>query len=160
MGRVGADRRAVEPRGERRARIGAPLRAVGVQHVRLQGAVDAGEAQERGGVERVRVAAHRNAGDAELETRPKLGERLGGTLAAGRGIAEDADLQPARDLRPRHVDDVAEEPADRRAEDVQDAQPTARVRDVGGRERDRAGMRLGVQNQRSLITIVSPGRTG
>jgi hypothetical protein len=34
---------------------------------------------------------------------------LGGALAAGRAVAEDADVEAARDLRPGDVDDMAEE---------------------------------------------------
>jgi hypothetical protein len=46
----------------------------------------------------VRVSPHRHARDAEREAWPKLGQRLSGAVAAGGRIAEDADIEPARDL--------------------------------------------------------------
>jgi len=55
---------------------------------------------------------------------------LGGALAAGRGIAEDANVEAARDLRPGDVDDMTEQAADRRPEDVQDAKRGAEARCV------------------------------
>ncbi len=161
VGRVGADRAAVEAGRERQPSIGAALRAVAVEDVRRQAAIGAVEGIERRGVERVRVAPHRHAGDAEREPRPELVEGLGGALAAGRGIAEDADVEAARDLRPGDVDDMAEQAADRGPEDVQDAKRRAEARCVRmACEGGEVPARLGVQNHRSLITMVSPGRTG
>ena len=59
------------------------------------------------------------------------------------------------------VDDMAEQAADRRPEDVQDAKRRAEARGVRmAREGGEVPARLGVQNHRSLITMVSPGRTG
>ena len=132
-----------------------------MQHIRLLGAAKAGEGGESRKVEGMRVAPHRNTGDAEREPWPELDESLGGALAAGRRIAEDADVEAARDLRPGDVDDMAEQAADRRPEDVQDAKRRAEARCVRmAREGGEVPARLGVQNHRSLITMVSPGRTG
>jgi hypothetical protein len=69
----------------------------------------------------MRVAPHRDARDAERQPGTQLLQSLRGARAARRGIAEDADVEAARDLGPGDVDDVPEEPADGSAEDVQDA---------------------------------------
>ena len=161
VGRVGADRAAVEAGRECEPSVGAALRAMAVEDVRLQAAIGSVEGIERRRVERVRVAPHRHAGDAKREPWPELVEGLGGALAAGRAVAEDADVEAARDLRPGDVDDMAEQAADRRPEDMQDAKRRAEARGVRmAREGGEVPARLGVQNHRSLITMVSPGRTG
>ena len=71
-------------------------------------------------------AAHRHAGEAEREVRGEGRERRIGALAAGRGIGHDADLVAARGLAAREIDHVAEQPADRGAQDVQDLERAIR----------------------------------
>ena len=92
------------------------------------------------------MPAHRDAGQAERELARQRRECRIRARAAGRGIRHDADLMAARGLPARKVDHVAEQPADRRAQDVEDLEgPSPRHRR---------------QNQRSAIWMVSPGRTG
>ena len=47
--------------------------------------------------------------------------------AAGRRVGNDADAMAARGLGARQIDDVAEQPADRRAQDVQDVEAPSAV---------------------------------
>ncbi|GJE44889.1 hypothetical protein AEGHOMDF_4081 [Methylobacterium soli] len=119
MGRVGADHRAAADGGE--AGIDAALGSVPVQDVGADGLGPAGDGPQDREVGEVRVAPHRQARHAEAEARRELGEGPLGALAPGRRIANDPDLMPGRGLEPREVDDVPEQPPDRRAEDVQDA---------------------------------------
>ena len=88
---------------------------------------------------------HRDAMDAELETGRDLGERRRGALAAGQAVGHDADGVPALGLAVGEVEDVADDAADGRAHRVKDAQRLVVGRCHG-------------QNQRSLMTTVSPGR--
>ena len=66
-------------------------------------------------------------------------------VAAGRAVADDADVMAARGLAARDIEDVPENAADRRAGDVHDL------------ERFEIGHG---QNQRSQTSMVSPGRSG
>ena len=54
-----------------------------MQHIRLLGAAKAGEGGESRKVEGMRVAPHRNTGDAERQPGAQLLERLGGALTTG-----------------------------------------------------------------------------
>jgi hypothetical protein len=110
----------------------------------------------------VRIAAHGDARQAEGEAGTQAFKKLRGTGSTGRGIAQDADLVAAFDLAAGQVEDMTEQAADRRPEDVQDAKARRTVRQRLG---DRAGAlvrraALKVQNQRSLMTMVSPGFIG
>jgi hypothetical protein len=88
--------------------------------------------------------------ETELQPGTELGEGIGRALPAACRIAEDPDLMTARDLSVRHVEDVPEQAAERSPEDVQDTErPCPGIRWVAV-----------TQNQRSLMTIVSPGRIG
>ena len=55
-----------------------------------------------------------------------LVENPGGKIAAGIGVANNADLMPSRYLSVHHVDDVAEQPAHWRAQDVQNSKTSMR----------------------------------
>lgn len=98
----------------------------------------------------MREPPHRDAVEAEPELRPELRQRFVGPLAAGGRVAEDADLVTACDLPASDVENMAEQPSERRPEDVQDPQ---------GRLGSPDWCQIG-QNQRSLMTIVSPGLIG
>ena len=78
--------------------------------------------QGRADVLEVRLAQHRQAQDAELEHRLERGEVLGGALAAGQRIGDEADRMAARHLLAGQVDDVPEQAAERGPQHVQDAQ--------------------------------------
>ena len=161
MRRIGADGFTAPREGE--ARIQAALGAMAMQHVRAQRPCDPARRQEGRKIARVRIAAHRKARHPERQMRAERGEQLLGARAARGFVAQDADRVTAFALAAGHVEHVAEEAADRRAEDVQDAQRTRAgrhrrlTRDDGRRSRDGA---LDVQNQRSLMRIVSPGFIG
>ena len=66
-----------------------------------------------------------NARNAELHLRRDGRQRRLGARAAGRAVADDADLMPARGLAARDIEDVTENAADRRAGDVHDLEGLA-----------------------------------
>ena len=99
---------------------GAALGAVAVQYVgvecremtrHLRGSPDVGRAE---------LARHGKPRDAELHLRRDSRERGLGAGAAGRAVADDADLVAARGLAARDIEDVPEDAADRGARDVHD----------------------------------------
>ena len=85
---------------------------------RLGMARDGTQGEEVGGV---RIASHRQSGDAQRETWREVGQGPGGALATGGGIADESDLMPGRGLNASEIEHMPEEAADRRAEHVQDA---------------------------------------
>ena len=101
--------------------IGAALGAMAVQHGRLDLRGVPGQAPQDGEVGRVGVAVHRQAHDAERQAGTEIGERTFGPVAAGAGIADDPDRVAGGGLKAHEVRDMAEEAADGRAEDVEDA---------------------------------------
>ena len=101
------------------------------------------EADEVG---RPELALHGKPRDAELHLRRDGRERRLGARAAGRAVADDADVMPARGLAARDIEDVAEDAADRSAGDVHDPESDLRIGHG--------------QNQRSETSMVSPGRSG
>lgn len=119
MGRVGPDRGQAPHQGE--AGIDAALGAVAVEHVgahRRGAAGDRPQGQEVGGVG---IPPHRNSGDAQRQARSEFGQGLVGAVAPGAGVADEADPVPSRRLEAGEIDHVAEQAANGRAEDVQDA---------------------------------------
>ena len=100
------------------------------------------EAHEVGGPE---LALHGKPRDAELHLRRDGRERGLGAGAAGRAVADDADVMTARGLAARDIEDMPENAADRSAGDMHDL------------ERFEIGHG---QNQRSETSMVSPGRSG
>ena len=98
----------------------------------------------------MRQPPHPHAMQAKAQLGSELGQDLVGPLPARGGIAEDADVVAPGDLPARDIEHVPEQAAERGPEDVQNAQ-----RRLGA-----AGSVLRAQNQRSLMTIVSPGRIG
>ena len=118
-----------------------------VQHVRLQLANHALESGPHQKIARQRLTANRRAVNAELETRGDFCQRLLGALAAGEAVGDDADVMAAVGLAVGEIEDMAENPADRRARCVQD---TKRL--TVNERHD--------QNQRSSTSTVSPGLRG
>ena len=114
--RVDADRLARTDE----ACISAALGAVAVQHIRVRIMCALRHMAPCGHVAPADMAAHRDAAQAQREVRGERRERRIGAFAAGRGIGHDTDRVPARGLRARQVEDVPEQPADRRPQDVQD----------------------------------------
>jgi hypothetical protein len=69
---------------------------------------------------------HRQALKAEREPRREFGQDLFGARPAGRAIGDEADAVAARDLAAGEIEDMAEQTADRRAENVDDVQGSHR----------------------------------
>jgi hypothetical protein len=85
-----------------------------------------------------------NAMNAKLELRREFGQCFVGTLAASEAVGENADMVAARGLSLGEIEDVTENPADRRAYRMQDTKRLVWLRGHG-------------QNQRSATRMVSPG---
>ncbi len=86
---------------------------MGVQDVGIERANLAQHAPGRGEVGGGDLAAHRKALEAERQRRHQLVEEAFLILAAGRGVADDADRVAVAGLLAREVGDMAEESADR-----------------------------------------------
>ena len=93
-----------------------------VQYGRAGLATQPGERADAGDVGKPRIAGDRPAVEAERQPGRERGEGRLRRVAADRGIAEEPDRVPAGELGFGEVEDVAEQPAERRAEHVQDAQ--------------------------------------
>jgi hypothetical protein len=134
-----------------------------VEHIRPQLPNSPAHSSEGCKVERVRIAPHGHAGDAEGKAWTQALEKFVRPGSPGGGVAQDADRVASVDLAARYVEDVAEQAPNRGAEDVQDSE-TLLARH-GGNFGDLAAVArprraVNVQNQRSLTTIVSPGFNG
>ena len=123
---------------------GAGLGAVAMQDIRFQSPDQALESRPRQRIGRTRLAANRNAMNAELETRRDLRQRLVGAFAAGEAVGDDADVMAAVGLAVGEIEDMTEDAADGRARRVQDTKRLA-----FDHRHD--------QNQRSPTSTVSPG---
>src|SRR5437868_9068723 len=96
--------------------------AVPVQHIRLQSPDQACELRPRQNVRGRGLAVNGDAMNAELETGREFGQCLVGALAAGEAVGDNPDMVAAIGLSMSKVEDVTENPADRRAYRVQDAE--------------------------------------
>jgi hypothetical protein len=115
MRRVGAEYAAL---GRRKPRQRTALGAMAVDDF---GAArcDAPRHMPHGGeIGRMRVAADRNAGEAERQLGRKLRKGRIGKMIAGRTVGDDTDFMAALDLAAGKIDDMAEQAADRRTQDV------------------------------------------
>ncbi len=119
---VDADRAGVA----RQARIGAALGAVAVQHIGAAVARALGDVGHRLHVAPGEVAAHRDAGEAELQLRRQRRERRIGARPAGGRVGDDADLMAALGLSAGEIEHVAEQAADGGAHDVNDPERASR----------------------------------
>ncbi len=99
---------------------GAALGAVSVQHVRMERRAMPRYLHEAREVSRPELALHGKPRDAELHLRRDSRERGLGAGAAGRAVADDADVMTARGLAARDIEDVPENAADRSTGDVHD----------------------------------------
>ena len=140
--------RRVDPNGRGRRhqpRKGAALGAVPVQHIGIERGEVARHANEAHQVGGAQFAPHGHPRNAKLHVRRDCRKRSLRARAAGRAVADDADVMPKCGLAACDVDDVTEHAADRGAGDVHDLQ----------------GFEIGHgQNQRSETSTVSPGRSG
>ena len=118
VGRVDADRVAAADQ----PRVSPALGAVAVQDIRAGLARAPRHMALCGDIARADMPAHRHAAQPQREMGSERGEGRIGAFAAGRGIRHDADLVAARGLRARQIEDVTKQPADGRAQDVQDFQ--------------------------------------
>jgi hypothetical protein len=84
------------------------------------------DVSRRGHVHDADLARHHGARQAERKFGNDLVENPGGKRPAGIGVTNDAYLMPARCLSAHDVDDVAEQPAHWRAQDVQNSKTSIR----------------------------------
>ena len=70
----------------------------------------------------MRQPFHRHAQDAERKPVAQAVEPCGRGVSARRGIGDEADLMSARNLQFREIDDVTEQAAQGRAQDMHDPQ--------------------------------------
>lgn len=99
----------------------AALGAMSVQYVRSQFPDDAVCLERRRRVAEADTALHGNAVEAERKAWPQFFQKRIFARAAGRRVADDADGMSAFRLQPREVANMAEQPAGRLAEAVDDA---------------------------------------
>jgi hypothetical protein len=85
-----------------------------------------------------------NAMNAKLKLGSEFGQCFVGTLAASEAVGENTDMVAASGLSLGEIEDVTENPADRRAYRMQDTKRLVWLRGHG-------------QNQRSATRMVSPG---
>ena len=102
--------------------VGAALGAVAVEHVHVEGAQVTDQAGRQLEVVARDLPLHGEATHPEGEARGDVGDVGVLERAAGRAVADDADLVPRRRLGEREIRDVAEYPADRRADAMDDPQ--------------------------------------
>ena len=121
------------PAAAREPRVGAPFRAVPVNHVPRDVARALGHMSGGGDVARPELAAHRNPAQSECEHRRERRQCRFSLSPAQRGISNHADAVAARGLSAREIDHMAKKPADRRAQDMKDFQAALGSRKhVGG----------------------------
>jgi hypothetical protein len=94
---------------------------VAVQHVGLELPDQADDLRPDHEIGETRLAADGDATNPELQPRLDFGERRRGALAAANAVGDDADMVAALDLPVGKVQDVAKNPANGGAHDVQDA---------------------------------------
>jgi hypothetical protein len=82
-------------------------------------------------IAKVHMAAHGQTRETERELRGKLGENRLGPRAAGVRVGNDSDLMAAHGLAAGEIDDMSEQAADRRAQDMKDSQWLVRRRRHG-----------------------------
>ena len=85
-----------------------------------------------------------NAMNAKLKLGREFGQCFVGALAASEAVGENTDMVEASGLSLGEIEDVTENPADRRAYRMQDTKRLVWLRGHG-------------QNQRSATRMVSPG---
>ena len=71
-------------------------------------------------IARTELAGNRDALDSECEPRRQFGENGIGARAAGRAVDNQADTMAALDLALRDIDDMAEQAAERRPQNMDD----------------------------------------
>src|SRR3984893_10908072 len=123
---------------------GAGLGTVAMQDIRLQPPNQAHEMRPYEDVGWAGVAANGETMNAKLETGRDLRQRRLGAFAAGEAVGDNADVVATVSLSVGEIQDVTDDPADRRAHRVQD---TKRLIWNHGHD----------QNQRSPTSTVSPG---
>src|SRR5690606_39160434 len=102
--------------------VEAALGAVAMQHLDIQFGGKPANPERRTEIAQAHGTRHRGRVDAQRGIGPQSFETLGGQSVRGQAVGDDADLVPARRQFLREVADMAEQPAYRRPEDLQDAQ--------------------------------------
>src|SRR5271156_1446375 len=115
-----------------------------VQDVGRQLPDQAHETHPRQQIRRRRLAVNGNAMNAKLEPGREFGQCLGGALAAGEAVGENADMVAGIGVSVGKIEDMTENPADWRAYRMQDAKRLVWLRGHG-------------QDWRSPARVVSPG---
>jgi hypothetical protein len=105
----------------RETRIRAALGAMAMQDVEIERACDFRNRTDGGDIAKARLAAHRNERKAQLELGRNRGEASLRQAIGRIAIRDDADEVPTLRLLKREIVDMPEQPADRRAHDVEDA---------------------------------------
>src|SRR5262249_32827849 len=112
---------AAEPAADQTA-VAAALRAVAMHHVGRERADMAQEIARGAQVGRRDLAAHGKARSAEGEARGDCRDQVVLEGAALERVADDPDVVAGGRLRGREIEDVAEDAADRRAHQMDDAE--------------------------------------
>ena len=105
--------------------IGRAFGAMAVQDVGFCLRHPSRHVSRRGHIGKPDLSRHRDPGQSKWESRFQLLEHSVRKIAAGRRIADDADLVTMRQLSSHDVDHMSEKPANRRAEDMNDSQTGA-----------------------------------
>ena len=102
-----------------------------VQHVRRQLRDQSHETRVRQQIRRRRLAVDGNAMNAKLEPGREFGQCLVGAIAAGEAVGENADMVATIGLSVGEIEDMTENPADRRAYRMQDTKRLVWLRGHG-----------------------------
>ena len=108
------------------ARVGAALGAVAVDDVEVELERPLRDGAQGGDVAQAELAAHGHPQKTKSQVRRQPFEAILGESVGGGRIAHDADPVAAPGLLQAQVADMAEEPAHRRAQAMQDAKPLPR----------------------------------
>ena len=116
--------RRVNPQGihTREPHISAALGAVAVQNIRFGLNRSRRDVTDRILVAKAEMSVHRHALNAEFANRGEVFQCDFGLRAGGRSVSDDADEMAALSLRASKVHDMPKQPADRRAQHMQNAQ--------------------------------------
>ena len=104
----------------------AALRALAVEHIGAERSKVREHAADRCEIRERHVPPHGKSGRPERQPGRHIGDDVVLKAPAGRGIADNADFMAGRGLSVGEIDDMAEYAADRRADYMDDTQPSRR----------------------------------